>query len=170
MTAEYIVSLANRHIKKYGTRNPFELAEHLGINIMMRNDFDRLKGMYRVICKNRFIFINANLPYNMQCIVCAHEIGHDQMHRTISQSLSLQEHMLYDMTSQPEYEANIYACSLLIPDNEVLSLAQNGYDSAQIASMLNVDINFLHIKLNCMARLGIPLNSDFYIDWSFLGK
>lgn len=168
MTSEYIISLANRYIKKYATRDPFELASHLGINIMMREDFTNLKGLYRVICKNRFIFINANLPKHIQNIVCAHELGHDQLHRNLSKSKALQEFMLYDMVSQPEYEANLFACSLLLSDDDILYYATQGYDTKQIASALGTDVNLVHIKLNCMAKAGKALCMELPVDSAFL--
>ena len=64
--------------KRCGPRDPFEIARQLGINVMLCENFGSLKGMYRVIKRNRFIFLNNSLDENMLRIVCAHELGHDQ--------------------------------------------------------------------------------------------
>ena len=49
------------------------------------------------------------LDENMLRIVCAHELGHDQLHRNMAKTTPIHEFMLYDMKSKPEYEANIVA-------------------------------------------------------------
>ena len=77
----------------------------------MTNDFTELKGLYRVIKRVRYIVINANIPYRVQRIVCAHEIGHDQLHREFATQTALQEFVMYKMDTRPKYEANI--CCLL---------------------------------------------------------
>ena len=67
--------------KRFKTSNPLEIAKGLGIEIRYEDSFQKLKGMYTVIARNRFIFLNANNPPEMNRIVCAHELGHDQLHR-----------------------------------------------------------------------------------------
>ena len=61
MSIEYLSNVGNRLVKRCDTRNPFEIAENLGIKIMMVDDFKRLKGLYRIIKRNRWIFLNSNL-------------------------------------------------------------------------------------------------------------
>ena len=75
--------------------------------------------MYRVIKRNRFIFLNNSLDENMLRIVCAHELGHDQLHRNMAKTTPIHEFMLYDMKSKPEYEANIVAAEILMDSDEV---------------------------------------------------
>ena len=50
----------------------------------------------------------------MKRIVCAHEIGHDRLHRALAKKHGLQEFVLYDMATKPEYEANIVATEILL--------------------------------------------------------
>lgn len=154
-------------VKKFGTRDPFEIAENLGITIMFREDFKNLKGMYKVILRNRYIFINSNLEPSMQALVCAHELGHDLLHRVFLKSSVFQEFVLYDMKSKPEYEANIFASELLLDDEVVYSCFKEGYDVYQVASILGIDINLLLIKVHELTKrkadlksLGLP-NSNF---------
>lgn len=148
MSYSYIENLAYSLIVKYETKNPFEISKSLGIKIMYRSDFTKLKGMYAIISDNKYIFINSNLEPEMQEIICAHELGHALLHEDLAKSSILQEFMLYDMKSRPEYEANLFASSLLISSDDFLDLAHEGYDIFQIASILKTDINLLLIKLS----------------------
>lgn len=148
MSYSYIENLANNLIIKYQTKNPFDISKSLDIKIMYRSDFTKLKGMYAIISNNKYIFINSNLDPEMQKIVCAHELGHALLHEDLAKSSVLQEFMLYDMKNRPEYEANLFASSLLINTEDFLTLAHEGYDIVQIASMLRTDINLLLIKLS----------------------
>ena len=60
-------------------RNKDSYSDDELIGILTRIEKCRyLKGVYRVIKRNRWIFINSNLSEWMQKVVCAHELGHDQ--------------------------------------------------------------------------------------------
>ena len=120
MNAEQLSRVGEKLVKRCGSRDPFEIARQLGINVMLCENFGSLKGMYRVIKRNRFIFLNNSLDENMLRIVCAHELGHDQLHRNMAKTTPIHEFMLYDMKSKPEYEANIVAAEILMDSNEVL--------------------------------------------------
>ena len=75
MNAEQLSQVGEKLVKRCGSRDPFEIARQLGINVMLCENFGSLKGMYRVIKRNRFIFLNNSLDENMLRIVCAHESG-----------------------------------------------------------------------------------------------
>ena len=57
-TQDEIVKIVNRLIKRCGTRNPYKVADELGIHILYR-DFTKQRGAYKVILKNRFIFLRT---------------------------------------------------------------------------------------------------------------
>ena len=155
MRAEYLTRTAERLRKRFGTRDPFLIAEGLGVEVLYCSQFGPLKGMYRVIQRNRFIFINRDLSPQMQRIVCAHELGHDQLHRHFAGSSGLQEFMLYDMTSKPEYEANIVAAELLLDTAELLSCIHDyGYTLEQIAQTMQTDLNLVALKIAHLAEMG----------------
>ena len=126
-----------------------------------------MKGMYRVVKRNRFIFLNRDLTPQMQRIVCAHELGHDQLHRRLAANSALQEFMLYDMTAKPEYEANIVAAEILLDTDEILDYVYNyGYTSEQIARAMDTDINLVALKVAHLAETNRGLHpaehrSDF---------
>lgn len=72
--------------------------------------------------------------------------------------LFLNHYELFDITSQPEYEANIFAAHLLLDDNEVMELVKSKYTDVEIAGILNVNINLLIFKMNEMNRYGANYN------------
>lgn len=167
MSVNYIYDSVQSKIKKSRTRNPFTIAEDNGIMLIFDSNLNKMKGMYTIIKRNRIIIINDNMPERMQQMVCAHELGHDALHRQFAKDGGLREFMLYDMKSRPEYEANMYAADLLLDDEEIMELAKCGYDMQQVAGMLNTDINLIGLKMASMnyrgfdLRIGIEPKSDF---------
>ena len=67
-TQDEIVKIVNRLIKRCGTRNPYKVADELGIHILYR-DFTKQRGAYKVILKNRFIFLQNGLHPVIEQIV-----------------------------------------------------------------------------------------------------
>lgn len=53
MTAEYLSQVGSALVKRCGTRDPFEIAKELGIEVLFCENFGPLKGMYRVVKRNR---------------------------------------------------------------------------------------------------------------------
>ena len=167
MAADYLIEMSAKLVKRCETRNPFQIARELGIEVLFCDHFGSLKGLYKVIKRNRFIFINRDLSRRMQTIVCAHEIGHDRLHRRMAMVSAIQEFMLYDMTTKPEYEANIVAAEILLDTDELLGhIYDDGYTSEQIAQAMNTDINLVALKVAHLAETGYDLRridhrSDF---------
>ena len=157
----YYDSVGEELVRKYGTRNPFEIAERLGIHISYIKT-STLKGAYKVIANNRWIFINEDLPDEVKAIVCAHEIGHDRLHRDAAKN-GLAEFSLYNMTDRREYEANIVASQILLDDDEVLDYIYNyGYDAEQIARIMHTDVNLIALKIAHLNRTGHKLRGQDY--------
>lgn len=150
-----------------GTRDPFVIAEQLGIEILHVSSLGRLKGMYRIIRGVRFIFLNTDNSPQMNRIVCAHEIGHDQLHRDYARKNPLREISLCDMTARPEYEANLFAANLLLDDETVLSLAAEGFSAEKIAAVTECDINLVVLKIDSLIREGYSLYPQVH-DTQFL--
>ncbi len=140
--------------RRCGTADPFLIAAELGITVMHTDSLKRLKGMYRVIKRNRFIILNNNNSAELDRIVCAHELGHDQLHREYAKTCAFQEFMLYDTTARREYEANVFAASLLLDDDTVMELICEGFDAAAIAAATNTDANLVALKVDSLIRRG----------------
>jgi len=171
MLDKRVFTLPKRLIRKYGTRDPFEIAEALGIEIIMCPDFKRQKGAFSVIARNCFIFINANLSDEMQRIVCAHELGHALLHRKIAEAAGgLLEFELFDINDQCEYDANAFAATLLLDDEELLEMVHEGHDVVYIARSMGTNVNLILLKLNEMRKQGYELNLPEIPSRKFLGE
>jgi len=99
---EYILKEVTRLKTKYKTDDPFLIAEALNIDVREDPSFSSLKGFYCIMNRQRFIVINANLSPQEKRVVCAHELGHDRLHRKMASAAPLKDFALYEMTSKPE--------------------------------------------------------------------
>ena len=89
----------------------------------------------------------------MRRIVILHKIGHDQLHRR--QATVFQEFSLFDMSAGiMEYEANLFAAQIMLPDEEVLEYVYQGYSAGQIAVALGSNYNLVAIKTADLSRRG----------------
>ncbi|MBO8168169.1 MAG: ImmA/IrrE family metallo-endopeptidase [Thermoanaerobacteraceae bacterium] len=75
----FIKTAVNNLVEQYGTRDPFELADHLGITII-RFPFKKIKGLAISLFGHKIIGLNSRLPEQFQRVIVAHEIGHNQLH------------------------------------------------------------------------------------------
>ncbi len=151
-STDNIIRRADALVRSTGTRDPERIAEALGI-IVMDVNFEKQKGIYKVILRNRFIFIKSDLSEVMRRIVLLHEIGHDQLHRHLADVF--QEFQIFDMRGNVmEYEANLFAAQIALPDEEILEYIRSGYDAAQIAMATASDINLVALKVSELSRRG----------------
>ena len=157
-------------IKKYKTRNPYELADSLGI-VVMRRDLAQRKGFYTVENKTRYIVINELLDEDFQHLICSHELGHDCLHRHFAQYDSLRDYAFFDLSGKIEREANLFAADLIIPDEEILINARwEGHTYDQIARMLRVPEAIIRFKAYSVSKRGYDVHipelasSDFLKD------
>lgn len=142
----YIELEAKALVEKYGTRDPFEIARAEGIALYFRNDFTKLNGMYKVILRRRCVFINAGLSQQEMRYICAHELGHDKLHRAATAKAGLCEYVMFDTKNKLEYEANLFAAHLLIDDMQVSHAAVNGMTAAELAASIEVPESLVAIK------------------------
>jgi Zn-dependent peptidase ImmA (M78 family) len=158
-----IVDAARRLIRRAGTGDPFDIARELGVSVRFER-LGSLKGMYAVIKRNRYIVISDGLDEYTQKLVCAHELGHDQLHRALARDRWLQEFMIFNMNQRPEYEANVFASELLLPDADILEYADGGLDIEQVAKAMNSDVNLVALKLATLSRRGYSFRQFEYRD------
>lgn len=149
------VSEAKKLFNRTGTRDPYRLARELNITIF-EQDFKKQKGAYRYYERNGYIFINKNLEPVMKKIVLFHEIAHHVLHRKEAKVAGiLKEFNLFDMkNNEMEYEANLFAAEMMLPDDQVLPYIYQGYDVAQIARATYSDINLVALKVSELNRRG----------------
>ncbi len=146
----HIATLCNSVIKETGTRNPFEVAEALDVRVQFCPDFQKLKGMYKVILHQPFIFLNGNLRRREAREILAHELGHHILHREMGENSVVQDSFIMDMTLKPEYEANLFAAQLLIDEKTFLSLLTQGYSIGEAVRLLKVSLPLAELKLRIL--------------------
>lgn len=153
-----IVQKANKLVRLCGTRDPFKIARELDIEVMPCN-FNRQRGAYKVIARNRFIYLNENIHPTAQRIVLLHELGHDSLHRKEATKLGgFKEFNIFNMAdNRMEYEANVFASQIELDDDEFLEYCERGYDVQQIARAMHSDINLIALKADTMISQGYRL-------------
>lgn len=170
ISADVIYRRATGVIKQCGTRDTEKIAQELGIYLHYNNEFTDLLGMYVNICRERHIILNAHMESMVMRMVSAHEIGHDNLHRDIARKNCMQEFVLFDMRNSMEYEANAFAAHLLVDDDELIELLNQGYDVVQAASAMRTNVNLMLVKLNELNRMGWHLDLPYVPQSDFLKR
>lgn len=138
----WIKQAVHNIIYKYKTNDPFELAAFKKIQVVEWNLHHEIKGFYKYDKRNKYIVINSNLERFQQKFVCAHELGHSELHPRVNTPF-LRENTLYS-TSRIEVEANTFAAELLIPDDSL----EKDYQSTiyEVATYYGVPEEIAHLK------------------------
>lgn len=158
-----IVQTANNLVRDLGTRDPHKIARELGIEIIPMN-YKRQRGAYKVLLRNRFIFIKNDLHPVMENIVLLHEIGHDVLHRKEAvKAGGFKEFNIFNMQeSRMEYEANAFVSQVSLVDEEILEYIRYGYDIQQIARAMHSDTNLVALKTDALIAQGYCLRHQDY--------
>ena len=158
MAVDYIEQAAFALTKKFYTSDPFELCDCLGVTVQT-DDIGSLKGMYVYIKRNRYIVLSDRLNPEMRRLVLAHELGHDQLHRESAKYSFIQDSDVVDLNDRTEYEANVFAVTLLIDDEEFLDLARSGESVERIAQKLKTDPNLVVLKSRLLKNRGFRITA-----------
>lgn len=173
MSNKWIYDKVNRLVKKYKTRDPLELIDALGIKLHFIDSPSKLLGVYQIILRNRVIFLANNIG-SLRNTVLAHELGHDQLHRShCLKGAAFHENKIFNPTDKYEIEANIFAAHLLIPDEDLIEAMILNMDDRQMAAEIGVDINLLNLKISELAKLKklpVELNNIEMPKSNFLGE
>ncbi len=149
IASKEVLARVDSVLQKYRSRDPYTIARQCGIELCVK-ELGALKGFYKVIYRNPFIFLNRSLPRTTARLVCAHELGHHWLHREFA-AFGFEEASLFSPASRREYEANLFAAELLIADREIAELFEYGYTEEQIATALGVDRRLTALKLEAYA-------------------
>lgn len=117
-----IKNIVDYYVKKYDTRDPFQIAESLNIQRQI-GQLGTPCGCYMFLKNHRCIFLNENLSDNEMKLVMSHELGHAVMHRKTNCYFIRNKTFLLD--SKIELEANTFAVNLLIPDDTIMEIIDN---------------------------------------------
>lgn len=170
-TVEYISKTINTLTQKHRSRDPFELCDALGIRVRYMQ-LKQIKGFYFYQSRIRTIVLNSELGEETQRILCAHELGHACLHsEMLSNMRTLHEYEPYNAKNTAEYEANIFASELLIPDESIKELFQSdGKSFYSLAKELSVPAEFIDFKLRVMKAKGYDINIPYLAQSDFLKR
>ncbi|BFH10568.1 ImmA/IrrE family metallo-endopeptidase [Paenibacillus alvei] len=79
---------------------------------------DSTYGMYYTKFRQRYIVINNRLCEIWQRVVCAHELGHDVLHRGVNRFFT--DNSTFFMSSKYERQANVFTVELLTATEAIL--------------------------------------------------
>lgn len=109
-------ALAQSLVAKYNTRNPFKIAEELGI-IVVFAPLAELRGMRQHIKRRTIFYINSDLDEHQQSLVCGHELGHHFLHRGMNRVFM--DHETHMVPGRYEKEAHRFSVDLIYSDYEL---------------------------------------------------
>ena len=144
-TATHIIGAVEKLIKKYDTRDPYELCRVLGIKVHFFDMEKKLKGFFFYQSRQKNIVIDSNVNDVLERILIAHELGHAVLHTKIAMMKGFQEMEVLDGSSLEEDEANFFAAELLLEDREVLDYLSE-YSFFEPAALLDYKFSLLHEK------------------------
>jgi len=104
-------------VRKNKTNCPFTIARNLSITIYFEDLGNGTRGFYYRKLRRRFICIHKDLSDEWKRFVCAHELGHDRMHKGISRFF-VDEHSFF-LPGKLERQANEFAVTLLLSENKI---------------------------------------------------
>lgn len=158
MSRLYVHQEILKLVRRHGTRDPFELLEAMHVQVHVYFDLTSTKGFTRYFLRQFFVGINGNLPAAEQKVVAAHELGHIILHAGELRTSPLFDTAVYDKRSSTEYEANLFAADLLLPDEEVLrAAAEPEMNFSALCRSLDTVPELMNFKLMSMHRRGLPV-------------
>lgn len=145
-----IKNIVDYYVKKYDTRDPFQIAESLNIQIQI-GQLGTPCGCYMFLKNHRCIFLNENLSENEMKLVMSHELGHAVMHRKTNCYFIRNKTFLLD--SKIELEANTFAVNLLIPDETIMEIIDNQNCTLEYMSrMLGYNQKLIELRMKSFQK------------------
>jgi Zn-dependent peptidase ImmA (M78 family) len=109
--------LIHRLVRRYKTNCPFTIAKYLNIDIKYADLGKVTRGLYYKKLRQRYIVLHENLSKEWARFVCAHELGHDRLHKGIV--LFSFEHSTLFNPGRFERQANRFAVLLLTHGDDI---------------------------------------------------
>ena len=134
-----VKEVVQKYVKKHKTRDPFKLAEFLGIEVQMGTP--GCSGCYMFLKNHRYIFLDQNLDEAELLQIMAHELGHAILHR--KQNCYFIRNKTLLLNSKTEIEANLFAAELLIDDDIVLEHPE--YTTSQLSRLLGYEERLIEL-------------------------
>lgn len=165
---DYISDTVKKLVKKHGTRDPFRLCDALEIRIRYKK-LGRVNGFFFYQSRIRNIVLNEDLSDISARILCAHELGHACLHKDMLVTMRAISGTVSHSGTISEYEANIFAAELLIPDEDISDLLKSrGKSLFELAGELYVPPELIDFKLRVMQSRGLCTDAPYLADADFL--
>ena len=119
--------LAERLVKRFGTRDPFRIAEELGY-IIIYTPLVGVRGFYQYLKRCHIIYLDSELDEDTTRFVCAHELGHSLLHRGLNRIFM--DTRTFLVSGRYETEANRFAVDLIYSDEELQPYLSRGCEYA----------------------------------------
>lgn len=145
---QYILEKVKIVLDEFGGRDIFETAENSGIKIWFRS-LGSLKGFYIFENNCRYIVIDESLDDTTRSVVCAHELGHDMLHRKLSAG-GIRENTLFLANNKTEREANLFAAEILISDEDFLSALSFCDNTEKLSAELGFPRELISYKIELL--------------------
>lgn len=137
-----IKRLADSLVRKYNTRNPFEIISHLNV-IVVFYPLHGVKGFYQYFQRNNIIYIDEALSENEKKFVCAHELGHMFLHKKANAIFMDSRTQLN--TAKYEIEADRFAMNLLLSDADI---EENlNFTTVQLSRLFGYNKKLIELRL-----------------------
>lgn len=137
-----IKRLADSLVRKYKTRNPFEIISHLNV-IVVFYPLHGVKGFYQYFQRNNIIYIDEALSENEKKFVCAHELGHMFLHKKANAIFMDSRTQLN--TAKYEIGADRFAMNLLLSDADI---EENlNFTTVQLSRLFGYNKKLIELRL-----------------------
>lgn len=138
---ERVKRLTAYYTRLYKTRNPFTLADCLGV--LYQIGACKNAGCYMFLKNHRYIFLSDTLEGAELDLVMAHELGHALLDRKANCYFIRNKTLL--LNSRFERRANLFAAHLLIPDDMLQEYA--GHTEEQFSLCTGYPRELLALRL-----------------------
>ena len=130
-------------IKKYRTRDPFEMIQGMNAILVYYPLDDGVRGFYQYYKRNNIIYIDERLSQHDRAFVLSHEMGHMFLHKTAN-AIFMDTRTQFN-TQKYELQANKFAVELLIPDEIISENCQ--LTESQLARLTGYSEELIRLRL-----------------------
>lgn len=132
----------NQLVRKFGTRNPLEIAERMGC-IIVRYPLEGVRGFYHYFQRNHIIYVDDRLPDRMILFVIAHELGHVFLHK--KSNAIFMDTRTHFIKNKYENEANLFAMDLLISDEDIEEHLE--FTTSQLSTLYGYHKSLIELRM-----------------------
>jgi Zn-dependent peptidase ImmA (M78 family) len=171
----FIYSEVERILKKYQTRDPYELLDAIGAVTVFSHAYGRsgLKGYSTIMNRTMYAVVNGKLPRVEKKIAAGHEASHLILHKReilASPVKMMKDFNIFDNSGIYEREANTFLADFLVSDEEVMDVISDEYrDYFSAAHELYMPASLFAFKLYNMMQRGYNVRSPVDLDSRFMG-